>query len=350
MRLFKGIFLVAVCSLGMPAAWAVPDRAVEVAANNLDETLATLKQSVGVLSETNRTLAAKNTELRIRVKSLNTDFKAAQAEAARLAAQFNELGEKYEKKQAGVRAVQESLAHSMEELVAVNKAQESLAGQLKAKDTEAQGLTVRAKELAAEIAALKSGQAVSSDVVRQRLNELSQEKERAQQGLTASTAAMKATRDEWQTMNAVINNGPKQLEPLKKEQETIKGQIGMAQGEIDGIKKAAADESALMAQYSDQEKYSPAHLEALERETSALQHGVADLDALVQKMRADAEAKAVDRLSRAEIERKKTEVALKEIAGRNKVLRADFEKLRKDMVVLDKKRTALEKEIYTPSY
>ncbi len=308
----------------------------------LDRTLESLKDSVIKLVEDNNEIARASKEVYSRVKGLQSDLAALEKERLKKQALLQSLQEKKEKKSGGGERLALQLERVRNELADVRREKDVLQREMDQAAGDEEQVRSRVEALIQEIAELKG--AGSSAEVSAEMMAFRQERDRLLQETQVASTRLAKAREEWQEISR-ISVAPAGGETGRKEAEKMRQEIATIRAEMPGLREQAAKQeeelSSFLAHGNTAEFLSDleADLTVQEEGVKALQR---DLAALNQKT--SQEVRKVE--PKREPSSRTLARQYQEARSRQAQLRADLGRLRQEMIRLDKKKAAVEREIY----
>ena len=326
-----------------------PVFAVDVAGNldnaetELDRTLGNLKDSVAKLVEDNRQIARGSEELRVRIKTLKNDLVAAENENVKRAALLKSLEEKKQKRPGGGQSPEDQLAQAQDELERIKQEKVHIQQDLDQKAGDEEATRRKMEALKDELADLKSGGAGSSEL-QPEMVAFRTERDRLLREIQSTSDQLSRTREEWHEVSIPAVSPPTSQE-LNRAMEDKKKQIEGLKNELTGLKDAASRQESTLSSFMAHGNTSQ-FLSDLEADLAVQEEGVKAL----QRDLASLDQKAAGLSKKVTQEPSGTSKSLESQYNEAKVinahLRSDLDRLRREMVRLDKKKSALEKELY----
>ena len=312
--------------------------------STFDVTLETLRQSVARVARENQEINARNQAMRARIKLLNDRLRSLQADTARLEARRSGLMARAERRTGGADAMKEQLAKTEYDLQEARKNKAAQDASLTSLQDEERLAQEKINSLNEDIAAIRGG-ASEAMPVRQDILVARKDKESLQARLQEAVRDLQAATREWQDLNALVTTGPQQVVGLKSDQEKLQKALTQVEADL------ARDNARLPQAQAEldkilQEDYSETRAQRLESDVKEMgerdQKLVAEI-ATIEKSRGEGQAR---QQVRQETLRKEYEAKHEEFLKRNKDLRQQLDALRRQMVDLDKKKSALEAGVY----
>ncbi len=310
-----------------------------------DYTLQRLHQSVAELSKENQELKARNTGVRVKVGALTAKLTAMQEDVYQL------------KKRKAVQTVSPKGVSALDSLKAqvirLNQeltriGQESVAvdAQMKLVEEAERAYGQKISKLEADIKEVPSDGALSVEW-QKAVTDLQVERDKLRQEAHEATVRYNAAKTQWVNLDAAITHEPKQFQTIRAEQESIAREAAAIEAELPKLKANMAEAQADV-QHLDLEDNSDLKVGRMESEIKAIteRNRSLELELLTLQKVKDGEFKRVqDERSALEVKYKGEIDAL---TVRNTALRQELDGLRKAMVALDKKKSVLESDAYTP--
>jgi chromosome segregation ATPase len=321
-------------------AQSLQEAGVDKAQSNLEYTLGTLQDSVARLNVENKALAAANDDLRIRLRPFADRLRQEQLKGVSLARQLQSVDARYQKKAAEISLVNSRLGAVAGRRDSLITEKLSLENEVKLQELKDSALTVQADSISREIRDIRSG-FIPGEKTPQDLDPLRNEQARLQPQLDDSSAKLQQAMDEWKELTVAINAGPAQVDALAKDQAGLKADISRRRHEVEAAEKKLAMLSREVERTA--KAYDPGNISELERGVNALAGEAASLE----KENADLELKVrPNKISAGAHSRlKKDEARFKDLYQRNRDLTMELRNVQRNMVIMDKKKSDLEKEI-----
>ncbi|MEI6438109.1 MAG: hypothetical protein WCO69_05110 [Candidatus Omnitrophota bacterium] len=334
--------MVAVLLLAGVARPLFADSLAEVssAQDKLDYTLNTLKESVARLSDENKKLSAGNEQLKLKLAPMNDRLNQEQSREAKLVAQRDALDADYRKSLAARAALQGLFDQGAADLAGFNASRLAAEDALKARDVENAALAARAEALTRELEDIRTGLVPGEDHTAE-LEALRVAQQSAQKDLEMFTAQLDRLRAEWKELAVFINAGPGQVDVLKQEQSTLQADIVRRTQEVEDLRQKAA--SAVKEADDVSARFSAEALALTERDVQLLEAKVLAAEQEAAEAEKTARSGKVSPAQDAKL--KKDETRFKDLMQRNKDLVMGLKNLQRSMVSMDKKKSALEKEL-----
>jgi chromosome segregation ATPase len=323
-------------------AAAAEEANMQSAQTSFDYTLATLRRSVDTLTQENRDLPAANDRLRARLASLRGELSTLQRDESRVLEQFSALEIRYQKKMAGARSLEQQIARLREEASALDNKMAELSMEIAARKNSDADLRILTEKMEGDIRSLISGQVTDSDTDAARLTN---DRDQLREQVRLSSLSLQSSREEWLDLQGVIQGGPDRVDALKKQRDSLVAAVAAKRASSAQLVEKVALEQQVLAEIPSPQKIGPDGISGLEQEVRSLNEkyrGLSKEFAVLQK--GDDKARRGD--DPVENERRKREAQLTTMSERNKSLKAELDRLRKQMVDMDKKKVQLEKIVY----
>lgn len=309
------------------------------AQGRLDDTLNSLKDSVARLTEENKRLTSDNTQAGLKLSALGGELKLERAQGVKLDAQIQALEPRYQIKMAELSSLEARSQQTVADLDGLKGQRIAAEDALKVKEVEDLALAARVDTLSRELPDIRAGLAPGEDHSAE-LEALRALQQAAQKDDDTCTAELDRVRGEWKELAVSINAGPGQLEVLAKDQAVIKSDMARRSEEVEALRQKLAVEVK-----ASEEVLATISSEAAAKTGQEIQ----DLDARASQL--EQEASEVEKAARMirtpamDAKLKKDEARFKELLARNRDLSMGLKNLQRSMVSMDKKKSALEREL-----
>ncbi|MBF0122129.1 MAG: hypothetical protein HQL21_01820 [Candidatus Omnitrophica bacterium] len=342
-RVWTVLVCCAVLGVISPAFAADMTGNLENAESSLDRTLESLKDSVIKLLEDNKEIVRGSEELRGKIKMLKVELASIEGECVKKAAQLKSLEEKKAKRPSASRSQEDQLARAQEELERVKQEKIQIQQDLDRQAGDEEAIRRKMETLKEEVADLKNGGPKVSEI-RPEMRAFRSERDRLLQEIQGASVRLGKAKEEWHQISIAAVSQPSSQE-LNKKREATKQEIVALKREIASLKDAASRQdtalSPFMAQGSTSQFLSDleADLAVQEASVKALQKDMASLrqKTVVLSKKAEQEGS---------VNSKDLESKYNEAKVRNMRLRSDLDRLRREMIRLDKKKSIVEKDLY----
>ncbi len=333
--LMAGLFLVC----GIAAAQQASDPAV------FDYTLEKLHQSVADLSRENQDLKSQNADVRVKVNALTAKLASLKEDSNRLeekraAAMARDGGD------GAMDVLKAQGARLDQELKKIGQESAGVDSQIKAAEEEESAWRQKISVLEADIKAVPADGALSAEW-QASLAEIQAERDKFRKESDDVAARLKTAKAQWLQLESVIANEPKQFAVLEAEKDAAAKDLAAIEVELPKLKASAAAAQAEMDQLS-QDDNSDLRVARIESEVQAIterNHSL-EFEVLSRQKAGDEEFKRLQEARAAAEADHKDEIAA--VSARNTALHQELDGLRKEMIALDKKKSALETDAYTP--
>jgi len=336
----RGFFFFVMCCVAAPGVAMGEGTDVKSAQASLDYTLTTLRGSVEKLTQENQTIAATNEKLRAQLPSFQIELSNLQRDEAKLAEQFSALEGKYQKRTAGLRGVKEQVIRGQAESLFLDKEMAEVLKAIEAKEKVDADFRTAVEKKAEEIVILKTPTSgVEEDAAR-----LVQEKNRLQAEIEAKTVSLQQARDEWLELQGIIQGGTGRVAVLRKERDnfvrTIEAKKNSCARISEKLAKGQEGRDGVKALGN------PENIAALEGELRKLDEEYRSVTRELSGLKKGESEKTKKGIDPIENERRKLEGQIAAATDRNSSLKLEVNRLRRQMVDLDKKKIQMERVIY----
>ncbi len=311
---------------------------------NLDSTLVSLRQSVARLSLENEEIGRLNNTLRGQIKKAEEELAVSQREEARTGQQYQALEATYKQKRDAVQTLEERSMQLDKMSSDIGREAEQVLAALKVREEEASEVATVAEVLAEQVKELR--QRAAEPVVRISTSEAIDQHKLARD-LAATEASLIKTREEWLSLQRLIEGGSGQLDLLKTENAALRVKIKEVSDGLASVQASLSQQEAFVKRVSAADT-APEVLAALEGEVRGLSDEISSLQKEFGRLEKERIAKSRKGTDAKEAEIKKIKASYDELKVKNFALREELKKLRQSMVTMDKKKAGLEKQIYTP--
>jgi predicted nucleic acid-binding Zn-ribbon protein len=220
----------------------------------------------------------------------------------------------------------------------------AVAASVAEKEQADQALALEASTDALVVAELKSG-AGTVDVEGD-LDLLARRKKELEKLARDSSGTLAVAREEWLGLRGITEGGPARIEALKAEGSALGQQVQLKEAAIKEMRAMLNEQEAFLARFSASPVANETNARDLERDISVLSEKVRILSkdvAKIDKERQERERK-IEQQRQKDVE--KAEARKSNLELQNRALRDEFDRLRKNMVDLDKKKSQLERRVY----
>ena len=310
-----------------------------------DYTLQKLHQSVAELSKENQELKARNTGVRVKVGALTAKLTAMQEDVYQLKKR-KAVQTVSPKGGGGLDSLKAQIVRLNQELTRIGQESVAVDAQMKLVEEAERVYGQKISRLEAENKAAPADGVLLAEW-QKALADLQAERDRLRQEAQEATARYNTAKTQWVDLDAAITHEPEQFESIRAEQESVTRETAAIEAELPKLKASMAEAQAEV-QRLDLEDNSELKVGRMESEIKAIteRSRSLELELLTRQKVKDGEFKRVqDERAALEVKYKGEIDAL---TVRNTALRQELDALRKAMVALDKKKSALELDAYTP--
>lgn len=310
-----------------------------------DYTLQKLHQSVAELSKENQELKARNTGVRVKVGALTAKLTAMQEDVYQLKKR-KAVQTVSPKGGGGLDSLKAQIVRLNQELTRIGQESVAVDAQMKLVEEAERVYGQKISRLEAENKAAPADGVLLAEW-QKALADLQAERDRLRQEAQEATARYNTAKTQWVDLDAAITHEPEQFESIRAEQESVTRETAAIEAELPKLKASMAEAQAEV-QRLDLEDNSELKVGRMESEIKAIteRSRSLELELLTRQKVKDGEFKRVqDERAALEVKYKGEIDAL---TVRNTALRQELDGLRKAMVALDKKKSALELDAYTP--
>ena len=334
-----------ICTAGVlimtGASWAEVQTDPGIA---FDRTLETLRQSVAGLVKENQAINAENIATRVKIKALQEGLRSLQAESQRLEVKKAAEVQKTQNRSSGVDVFKAQAAAADVVVKQVRDEVEVERAALKDFENEESALQQKADALSADIAAMNVPGS-SSEEVKKELVSLKTEQNVLQQQLSDVLLKVQDAKQQWQQANAVVSVGPVQLDALKTERDTLVKALPQVEADLAGLGARLSEMQGVLDRLHS-EDYSDTRAGRLDSEVKDMAERNRKLESEILTTTKTQEEKLKRFKEDQEKMRKQCQDQQEQLSKRNADLKVELDTLRKQMVDLDKKKSALEGLIY----
>ncbi len=309
--------------------------------STFDRTLEVLRESVASLVQENKSLNEQNLGMRARINAVGEEIRSLEAESARIQVKKSAEIERARRRTGGVEAIKDQVGRMDGALKQVRSDIAAQQAALSALEDQERTLGQKSDALNAAINISGSGSAAWG----QEFAALQAERDSLQKDFYDVANRVQQAKKQWQDIHTAVTAGPEQAEALKSENQMLVASISRIDGDMArvGAQLAAAQAGLDKLLAEDLTDVRAARLESevkdmadrnrrLEAEIVVLENGRDEKLARLEKER--------------QVAREQYAARKEDLLVRNMQLRVDLDDLCKQMVVLDKKKAALEADVY----
>jgi chromosome segregation ATPase len=235
------------------------------------------------------------------------------------------------------------LARLRQESASIDEEFGKLSATVSEKDKADQALGQAIEALGQDIRSLKAGvhPALSGEGAL-----LAEQRDRLRKQSSAALVSLQAARQQWLDIQGVNDLGPERVEALRKGRDELEALIQAKELSKANLLKQAAEDENTLAELTSPTKANGSGIAQLEQELRSLNSHSQGLGSELQKLQQSDMDRTRKINESVEQEKQQWEAKLAEGVGQNKALRLELDKLRKEMIDLDKKKAAMEKALY----